>query len=28
VERLTHDPMPGLVVVRHGEAEALEVKAA
>jgi len=28
VERLTHDPMPGLVVVRHGEAEALEAKAA
>jgi len=28
VERLTHAPIPGLVLVRHGEADALEAKAA
>jgi len=28
VERLTRDPMPGLVVVRHGQADVVEAKAA
>ena len=28
VERLTRDPLPGLVVVRHGETDILEAKAA